>query len=211
MQPSKKIALVVMCGVLLLLCVFFLSQFSFSDSEETVQSSCNAPIQSSQETTKETNEPKTKSTSSSEQGQISADSNDESFTDIHEAFLSAAFIYDSLDIQKEQMKPFAYSEDRYPALGITEGVPVYQDLACKIIEETSFFRQIDGQNQEVLTRIHVLYDSDHNHDHETGEHAHKETNQVLLVTVHYRRSGETWLVYDLTYEEDPSNSQFYSN
>lgn len=211
MQPSKKIALVTMCGVLLILCVFFLSRLSFSDSEETLQSSSDTAIQSSHKVEKEAQESTTNSTMTSEQRQTGTDFSDESFADVHEAFLRAAFIYDSLDTQKEQMKPFAYSEDRYPALGITEGVPVYQDLACKIIEETSFFRQIDGQNQEALTRIHVLYDSDHNHDHETGEHAHKETNQVLLVTVHYRQSGESWLVYDLTYEEDPSNSQFYSN
>lgn len=211
MQSSKKITLVVMCGVLLLLCVFFLSRLSLSDSEETLQSSNDTAIQGSREVEQEAQESTTKSTTTSELRQPRTEVSDESFTDVHAAFLQAAFIYDSLDTQKEQMEPFAYSEDRYPALGITEGVPVYQDLACKIIEETSFFRQIDEQNQEVLTRIHVLYDSDHNHDHETGEHAHKETNQVLLVTIHYRRSGETWLVYDLTYEEDPSNSQFYSN
>lgn len=136
---------------------------------------------------------------------------DEALQDVHQAFLEAAFSYESLDKQREKIKAFAYSEDRYSDLGVTDGVPVYQELSSEIVEETSYFREINAENQEVLTRIHVRYDSDHNHDHETGEHAHKITNQVLLVTIHYRKQGDTWFAYDLTYEEDPKNSQFYSN
>lgn len=201
----KKFLIVGAC-VLLVGTGFFLvtHRSTNEDSKEKGQTEPPATILS-QQSTEET------STQSSNKNKDTNEWQDEALQDVHQAFLEAAFSYESLDTQREQIKAFAYSEDRYSDLGVTDGVPVYQELSSEIVEETSYFREINAENQEVLTRVHVRYDSDHNHDHETGEHAHKITNQVLLVTIHYRKQGDTWFAYDLTYEEDPKNSQFYSN
>lgn len=201
----KKFLIVGAC-VLLVGTGFFLvtHRSTNEDSKEKGQTEPTATILS-QQSTEET------STQSSNKNKDTNEWQDEALQDVHQAFLEAAFSYESLDKQREQIKAFAYSEDRYSDLGVTDGVPVYQELSSEIVEETSYFREINAENQEVLTRVHVRYDSDHNHDHETGEHAHKITNQVLLVTIHYRKQGDTWFAYDLTYEEDPKNSQFYSN
>lgn len=201
----KKFLIVGAC-VLLVGTGFFLvtHRSTNEDSKGKGQTEPPATILS-QQSTEET------STQSSNKNKDTNEWQDEALQDVHQAFLEAAFSYESLDKQREQIKAFAYSEDRYSDLGVTDGVPVYQELSSEIVEETSYFREINAENQEVLTRVHVRYDSDHNHDHETGEHAHKITNQVLLVTIHYRKQGDTWFAYDLTYEEDPKNSQFYSN
>lgn len=201
----KKFLIVGAC-VLLVGTGFFLvtHRSTNGDSKEKGQTEPPATILS-QQSTEET------STQSSNKNKDTNECQDEALQDVHQAFLEAAFSYESLDKQREQIKAFAYSEERYSDLGVTDGVPVYQELSSEIVEETSYFREINAENQEVLTRVHVRYDSDHNHDHETGEHAHKITNQVLLVTIHYRKQGDTWFAYDLTYEEDPKNSQFYSN
>lgn len=202
----KKVLIVGACVLLVATGAFLFTNRSTSEKQIETQISEERGTVSSQKTTEE------ESTQSNNKKEKDTNEwQDEALQEVHQAFLEAAFSYDSLDKQREQIKAFAYSEDRYSDLGVTDGVPVYQELSSEIVEETSYFREINAENQEVLTRIHVRYDSDHNHDHETGEHAHKITNQVLLVTIHYRKQGDTWFAYDLTYEEDPKNSQFYSN
>lgn len=202
----KKVLIVGACVLLVATGAFLFTNRSTSEKQIETQISEERGTVSSQKTTEE------ESTQSNNKKEKDTNEwQDEALQEVHQAFLEAAFSYDSLDKQREQIKAFAYSEDRYSDLGVTDGVPVYQELSSEIVEETSYFREINADNQEVLTRIHVRYDSDHNHDHETGEHAHKITNQVLLVTIHYRKQGDTWFAYDLTYEEDPKNSQFYSN
>ena len=202
----KKVLIVGACVLLVATGAFLFTNRSTSEKQIETQTSEERGTVVSQKTTEE------ESTQSSNKKEKDTNEwQDEALQDVHQAFLEAAFSYESLDKQREKIKAFAYSEDRYSDLGVTDGVPVYQELSSEIVEETSYFREINAENQEVLTRIHVRYDSDHNHDHETGEHAHKITNQVLLVTIHYRKQGDTWFAYDLTYEEDPKNSQFYSN
>ncbi|MGM0149113.1 hypothetical protein [Enterococcus sp. AZ162] len=202
----KKVLIVGACVLLVATGAFLFTNRSTSEKQIETQISEERGTVSSQKTTEE------ESTQSNNKKEKDTNEwQDEALQEVHQAFLEAAFSYDSLDKQREQIKAFAYSEDRYSDLGVTDGVPVYQELSSEIVEETSYFREINAENQEVLTRVHVRYDSDHNHDHETGEHAHKITNQVLLVTIHYRKQGDTWFAYDLTYEEDPKNSQFYSN
>lgn len=202
----KKVLIVGACVLLVATGAFLFTNRSTSEKQIETQISEERGTVSSQKTTEE------ESTQSNNKKEKDTNEwQDEALQEVHQAFLEAAFSYDSLDKQREQIKAFAYSEDRYSDLGVTDGVPVYQELSSEIVEETSYFREINAENQEVLTRIHVRYDSDHNHDHETGDHAHKITNQVLLVTIHYRKQGDTWFAYDLTYEEDPKNSQFYSN
>ncbi|MHA6124289.1 hypothetical protein [Enterococcus mundtii] len=202
----KKVLIVGACVLLVATGAFLFTNRSTSEKQIETQTSEERGTVVSQKTTEE------ESTQSSNKKEKDTNEwQDEALQDVHQAFLEAAFSYESLDKQREQIKAFAYSEDRYSDLGVTDGVPVYQELSSEIVEETSYFREINAENQEVLTRVHVRYDSDHNHDHETGEHAHKITNQVLLVTIHYRKQGDTWFAYDLTYEEDPKNSQFYSN
>lgn len=202
----KKVLIVGACVLLVATGAFLFTNRSTSEKQIETQTSEERGTVVSQKTTEE------ESTQSSNKKEKDTNEwQDEALQDVHQAFLEVAFSYESLDKQREQIKAFAYSEDRYSDLGVTDGVPVYQELSSEIVEETSYFREINAENQEVLTRIHVRYDSDHNHDHETGEHAHKITNQVLLVTIHYRKQGDTWFAYDLTYEEDPKNSQFYSN
>lgn len=206
MIPMKKVLIVGACVLLVGTGVFLVTHRSTNeDPQETGQTEPPATIVSQQSTEEASTQSSNKKEKEDNEWQ------DEALQDVHQAFLEAAFSYESLDKQREQIKAFAYSEDRYSDLGVTDGVPVYQELSSEIVEETSYFREINAENQEVLTRVHVRYDSDHNHDHETGEHAHKITNQVLLVTIHYRKQGDTWFAYDLTYEEDPKNSQFYSN
>ncbi|MES5414806.1 hypothetical protein ABVF54_10445 [Enterococcus mundtii] len=202
----KKVLIVGACVLLVATGAFLFTNRSTSEKQIETQTSEERGTVVSQKTTEEES-----TQSSNKKEKEDNEWQDEALQDVHQAFLEAAFSYDSLDKQREQIKSFAYSEDRYSDLGVTDGVPVYQELSSEIVEETSYFREINAENQEVLTRIHVRYDSDHNHDHETGEHAHKITNQVLLVTIHYRKQGDTWFAYDLTYEEDPKNSQFYSN
>lgn len=202
----KKVLIVGACVLLVATGAFLFTNRSTSEKQIETQTSEERGTVVSQKTTEE------ESTQSSNKKEKDTNEwQDEALQDVHQAFLEAAFSYESLDKQREQIKAFAYSEDRYSDLGVTDGVPVYQELSSEIVEETSYFREINAENQEVLTRVHVRYDSDHNHDHETGEHAHKITNQVLLVTIHYRKQGDTWFAYDFTYEEDPKNSQFYSN
>ncbi|MGG5340442.1 hypothetical protein IGJ48_003195 [Enterococcus pernyi] len=202
----KKVLIVGACVLLVATGAFLFTNRSTSEKQIETQTSEERGTVVSQKTTEE------ESTQSSNKKEKDTNEwQDEALQDVHQAFLEAAFSYESLDKQREKIKAFAYSEDRYSDLGVTDGVPVYQELSSEIVEETSYFREINAENQEVLTRIHVRYDSDYNHDHETGEHAHKITNQVLLVTIHYRKQGDTWFAYDLTYEEDPKNSQFYSN
>lgn len=202
----KKVLIVGACVLLVATGAFLFTNRSTSEKQIETQTSEERGTVVSQKTTEE------ESTQSSNKKEKDTNEwQDEALQYVHQAFLEAAFSYESLDKQREQIKAFAYSEDRYSDLGVTDGVPVYQELSSEIVEETSYFREINAENQEVLTRVHVRYDSDHNHDHETGEHAHKITNQVLLVTIHYRKQGDTWFAYDLTYEEDPKNSQFYSN
>ncbi|MBE6173904.1 MAG: hypothetical protein E7153_13865 [Enterococcus faecium] len=202
----KKVLIVGACVLLVATGAFLFTNRSTSEKQIETQTSEERGTVVSQKTTEE------ESTQSSNKKEKDTNEwQDEALQDVHQAFLEAAFSYESLDKQREKIKAFAYSEDRYSDLGVTDGVPVYQELSSEIVEETSYFREINAENQEVLTRVHVRYDSDHNHDHETGEHAHKITNQVLLVTIHYRKQGDTWFAYDLTYEEDPKNSQFYSN
>ncbi|NMP59620.1 hypothetical protein [Enterococcus mundtii] len=202
----KKVLIVGACVLLVATGAFLFTNRSTSEKQIETQISEERGTVSSQKTTEEES-----TQSNNKKDKDTKEWQDEALQDVHQAFLEAAFSYESLDKQREQIKAFAYSEDRYSDLGVTDGVPVYQELSSEIVEETSYFREINAENQEVLTRIHVRYDSDHNHDHETGEHAHKITNQVLLVTIHYRKQGDTWFAYDLTYEEDPKNSQFYSN
>lgn len=202
----KKVLIVGACVLLVATGAFLFTNRLTSEKQIETQISEERGTVSSQKTTEEES-----TQSSNKKEKEDNEWQDEALQDVHQAFLEAAFSYDSLDKQREQIKSFAYSEDRYSDLGVTDGVPVYRELSSEIVEETSYFREINAENQEVLTRVHVRYDSDHNHDHETGEHAHKITNQVLLVTIHYRKQGDTWFAYDLTYEEDPKNSQFYSN
>ncbi|MDA9429876.1 hypothetical protein B834_2399 [Enterococcus mundtii 1A] len=206
MIPMKKVLIVGACVLLVGTGVFLVTHRSTNEApQETGQTEPPATIVSQQSTEEASTQSSNKKEKEDNEWQ------DEALQDVHQTFLEAAFSYESLDKQREQIKAFAYSEERYSDLGVTDGVPVYQELSSEIVEETSYFREINAENQEVLTRVHVRYDSDHNHDHETGEHAHKITNQVLLVTIHYRKQGDTWFAYDLTYEEDPKNSQFYSN
>lgn len=202
----KKVLIVGACVLLVATGAFLFTNRSTSEKQIETQTSEERGTVVSQKTTEEES-----TQSSNKKDKDTNEWQDEALQDVHQAFLEAAFSYESLDKQREQIKAFAYSEERYSDLGVTDGVPVYQELSSEIVEETSYFREINAENQEVLTRVHVRYDSDHNHDHETGEHAHKITNQVLLVTIHYRKQGDTWFAYDLTYEEDPKNSQFYSN
>lgn len=202
----KKVLIVGACVLLVATGAFLFTNRSTSEKQIETQTSEERGTVVSQKTTEEES-----TQSSNKKDKDTNEWQEEALQDVHQAFLEAAFSYDSLDKQREQIKAFAYSEERYSDLGVTDGVPVYQELSSEIVEETSYFREINAENQEVLTRVHVRYDSDHNHDHETGEHAHKITNQVLLVTIHYRKQGDTWFAYDLTYEEDPKNSQFYSN
>ena len=202
----KKVLIVGACVLLVATGAFLFTNRSTSEKQIETQISEERGTVVSQKTTEEES-----TQSSNKKDKDTNEWQEEDLQDVHQAFLEAAFSYESLDKQREQIKAFAYSEERYSDLGVTDGVPVYQELSSEIVEETSYFREINADNQEVLTRIHVRYDSDRNHDHETGEHAHKITNQVLLVTIHYRKQGDTWFAYDLTYEEDPKNSQFYSN
>ncbi|NBA63819.1 hypothetical protein [Enterococcus mundtii] len=202
----KKVLIVGACVLLVATGAFLFTNRSTSEKQIETQTSEERGTVVSQKTTEEES-----TQSSNKKDKDTNEWQEEDLQDVHQAFLEAAFSYESLDKQREQIKAFAYSEERYSDLGVTDGVPVYQELSSEIVEETSYFREINAENQEVLTRVHVRYDSDHNHDHETGEHAHKITNQVLLVTIHYRKQGDTWFAYDLTYEEDPKNSQFYSN
>ncbi|BBM16241.1 uncharacterized protein EM151A_4012 (plasmid) [Enterococcus mundtii] len=202
----KKVLIVGACVLLVATGAFLFTNRSTSEKQIETQTSEERGTVVSQKTTEEES-----TQSSNKKDKDTNEWQEEDLQDVHQAFLEAAFSYESLDKQREQIKAFAYSEERYSDLGVTDGVPVYQELSSEIVEETSYFREINAEDQEVLTRVHVRYDSDHNHDHETGEHAHKITNQVLLVTIHYRKQGDTWFAYDLTYEEDPKNSQFYSN